>query len=411
MKNRKLLNRILTFALAAVLFFALLPAGFSYAEDTGTPEEYIPVKQDAAALYAATGKYLKNKLTPTNATYGAEWSVLSLARSGVKVSYDYYTNLSEYVKEKIKDGERLHKMYASDNAKVILTLTAIGKDASDVAGHDLFGAFSDIDFVKQQGVNGLTWTLLALDCHGYELPEGYVTREQLIDEIVAQQKEDGGFCLGIYVKSDPDITAMTLQSLAPYYGKVEKVTEAVDKALAWLSAKQNAWGAFGSIDGSSSESCAQVLVALTALGIDPDTDERFIKNGWTVVDAISSFGVSGGGFKHVPSNTELNGLATLQSYYALTSYYRVKEGKTSLYDMSDVEVVPALRPKGDVTGDGEVSADDLTVVSRHVAQIEPLKGNAVLRAADVTKDGGVSADDLTVLSRYVAQIITTLDNE
>ena len=56
MKKRRLLNRILTFALAAVLFFALLPAGFSYAEDTGTPEEYIPVKQDAAALYAATGK-------------------------------------------------------------------------------------------------------------------------------------------------------------------------------------------------------------------------------------------------------------------------------------------------------------------------------------------------------------------
>ena len=336
--------------------------------------------------------------------------MLGLARSGITVPYDYFANLSEYVKKSIKPGERLHRLYASDNAKVILTLTALGKDASDVAGHDLFGVFNDLEFMQSQGINGLSWTLLALDCHGYELPEGYVTREELIDSMLEQQHEDGGFSLGVvYVNSDPDITAMTLQSLAPYYDKDERVKASVDRALAWLSAKQNIWGAFGSIDGSSSESCAQVLVALTALGIDPDTDERFIKNGWTVVDALSSFGVSGGGFKHVPSNTALNGLATLQGYYSLAAYYRFKEGKTSLYDMSDVELTPSARPKGDFDGDGEVTADDLVMLSRHVAKIEALPGNALVRAADASGNGSPDAEDLTMFSRYVAGIIDTLD--
>ena len=162
------------------------------------------------------------------------------------------------------------------------------------------------------------------------------------------------------------------------------------------------------MDGASSESCSQVIVALAALGIDIDTDERFVKNGWTAVDALSSYGVSGGGFKHTPSGTR-NGLASEQGYYALTAYFRVKEGKTSLYDMSDMEETPSEMSKGDVNGDGMVSADDLTMLSRHVAQIEMLNGAAVLKAADVTGDGQISADDLTVLSRYVAQIIDSFD--
>ena len=38
----------------------------------------------------------------------------------------------------------------------------------------------------------------------------------------------------------------------------------------------------------TSESVAQVLTALTALGIDPKTDTRFIKGGsWTVENMIS----------------------------------------------------------------------------------------------------------------------------
>ena len=135
--------------------------------------------------------------------------------------------------------------------------------------------------------------------------------------------------------ADPDMTGMALQSLAPYYESNAQVKKAVDKALEALSAMQQEDGSYASIDGPSSESIAQVIVALTALGIDPEEDQRFIKNGNSVLDALLDYYVEGGGFRHTLDG-ELDGMATEQGYYALTAYFRFLEGKTALYDMTDI---------------------------------------------------------------------------
>ena len=63
---------------------------------------------------------------------------------------------------------------------------------------------------------------------------------------------------------------------------------------------------------------------------------------------------------------------------------------------------------GDVNGDGEVNASDLTALARHVAKIETITDETLLQNADVTQDGEVSADDLTHLARFVAKIISEL---
>jgi len=114
-------------------------------------------------------------------------------------------------------------------------------------------------------------------------------------------------------------------------------------------------GGFGSVDGICTESCAQVIVALTALGIDPETDPRFVKNGMSPVDAMCLFAAPNGGFAHIPGDT-VNGMATEQGQYALAAYFRFKEGKTALYDMRDVtlpgngsdkEETPTTPPTGD----------------------------------------------------------------
>jgi hypothetical protein len=76
-------------------------------------------------------------------------------------------------------------------------------------------------------------------------------------------------------------------------------------------------------------------VALTALGIDPAKDSRFVKNGVSALDALLAYFVEGGGFRHTMDG-KLNGMATEQCYYALTAYFRMLDGKTSLYDMTDV---------------------------------------------------------------------------
>ena len=63
---------------------------------------------------------------------------------------------------------------------------------------------------------------------------------------------------------------------------------------------------------------------------------------------------------------------------------------------------------GDVNGDGQVDAKDLTALARHVARIETITEPALLKNADVTGDGDVTAADLTKLARYVARIISEL---
>ena len=196
-----------------------------------------------------------------------------------------------------------------------------------------------MSYVTYQGINGPIWTLIALDSHDYA-PQGDVTREKLIDAILGAQLPDGGWDM-MGKAADTDITAMAIQALAPYYDTNDAVKAAVDKALDALSAMQNDDGTFSTaFSGKTSESTAQVIVALTALGINPATDSRFIKNGLNAVDGLCSFYVDGGGFRHIASG-DLDGMATEQSYYALAAYYRLLAGQTSLYDMSDVTITPA----------------------------------------------------------------------
>ena len=286
-------------------------------------------------IYKTTGDYIQALGTPGVGSTGGEWMTIGLARSGRTVPAGYYDNVVDYVKAKADANERLHRAKVTDNARVILALTAIGKDVTNVGGHNLLKGLDNMAYVQRQGINGPIWTLIALDSHNYPTM-GDVTREKLIKAILDAQLPDGGWDLSAE-NADTDMTAMAIQALAPYYKTNETVKAAVDKALEALSAMQRGDGGFGSWGTVNSESCAQVIVALTALGIDPATDSRFVKNGSTVLSALAGFYVDGGGFKHT-ADGELNGMATEQGYYALASYYRFLNGQTSLYDMSDVTI-------------------------------------------------------------------------
>ena len=285
--------------------------------------------------YKTTGDFMSKLGTPTVNSVGGEWMVIGLARSGRSVPAGYYDNVVEYVKAKADANERLHPAKVTDNARVILALTAIGKDVTNVGGHNLLKGLDNMAYVQTQGINGPIWALIALDSHNYPTM-GDVTREKLIQVILDAQLNDGGWDLSAD-KADPDMTAMAIQALAPYYRTNETVKAAVDKALEALSALQRNDGGFGSWGTVNSESCDQVIVALTALGIDPTADSRFIKNGNTVLDALAGFYVTGGGFRHTAGG-DLDGMATEQGYYALAAYYRFANAQTRLYDMTDVTI-------------------------------------------------------------------------
>ena len=286
-------------------------------------------------IYTTTGDYISGLGTPDVGSIGGEWMVIDLARSGRTVPDGYYEKVVEYVQKHADENERLHRAKSTDNSRIILALTAIGKDVTNVGGHNLLKGLDSMDYIQTQGINGPIWALIALDSHNYPT-SGDVTREKLIQVILDAQLPGGGWNLSGN-DADPDMTAMAIQALAPYYKTNETVKAAVDKALEALSALQRNDGGFGSWGTVNSESCAQVIVALTALGIDPTADSRFVKNGNTVLDALAGFYVTGGGFRHTAGG-ERNDMATEQGYYALAAYYRFANAQTRLYDMSDVTI-------------------------------------------------------------------------
>lgn len=315
-------------------------------------KEFDKIYQETGSSQAA----LASKAGLTAGTSGGEWVALGLARSGSisdTLAEQYAQAAYQYVKK--KGSSTMSDSKSTENSRMILALTSIGKDPSDVAGYDLLEPLADLDYVKSQGINGPIFALIALDSHDYEIPKAVAgktqtTREALIDAILAAQLSDGGWNVNGN-GADADMTAMAIQALAPYYSSNAKVKSAIDDALNRLSQMQEANGGYTSWGTANAESVAQVIVALTSLGIDPASDGRFIKNGYSTLDALATFYNDKGGFKHSQSDTtSSNGLATEQAYYALASWYRLKAGKTSLYDMSDVTTMSKIIEKTVVNG-------------------------------------------------------------
>ena len=288
-----------------------------------------------------TAGYLQAQIAaPGTGSVGGDWLIFGLARSGVKVPQKYfdayYENVEAAVRE--KNGVLSDRKY-TEYSRTVLALTAIGKNPVDVAGFDLLKPLADFEQVTKQGINGTIFALLAMDSGKYEIPENpdaavQSTRQMYVDELLARELPDGGWTL-TGGEPDVDITAMTLQALAKYRDQAD-VTAAVERGLAVLSSLQEPDGGYVSWGSCNSESVAQVLVALTELGVPLD-DERFTKNGITVEDALLRFAQENGAFVHVRDGSGGDDeMATEQAFYALAAIPRAETGETTLYDMTDV---------------------------------------------------------------------------
>ena len=286
-----------------------------------------------------TARYLQAQIPePTCAAVGGDWLVFGLARSGLKAPQKYfdtyYKNVEDYIVS--VDGV-LSRKKNTEYSRVILALTAIGKNPADAAGFNLLPPLGDFDETVRQGVNGVIFALLALDSGGYEIPEApeaetQATRELYVGELLRREIPDGGWAL-TGGTPDADMTAMALQALAKYRDR-QDVEDAVQRGLAALSALQEPNGAYLSWDEENSESVCQVIVALTELGISLD-DERFVKNGQTLPQVLERFACEDGSYRH-SLNDGSDEMATEQALYALAAIYRAEAGEATLYDMTDV---------------------------------------------------------------------------
>lgn len=321
--------------------------------------KYIPVDPDEPVdpgtevpnfdkVYADTKKYIQNNVpAPVVASDRGEWAVLGLARAGVELSdayiQAYYGKVVAYVQKNMgADGVLVdpesHNPTVTDNERIILALTAIGKDPANVGGKNLLTALQDRNIMQvtdtsDTDINGLVFGLLALNSGNYTQDSYW-----LVQAILTQQNEDGSWSSSADTKpvGDVDMTAMALQALVPYYneGGDTTVNAAVDKALQWLSAKYKNTGY------TSAESCAQVVVALSALQLNANSDSSFVKTvdgapTSVLGDLLRYYLGEGQGFKHAASGKTADQKATEQALYAMAAYERYCRRTNALYDMTD----------------------------------------------------------------------------
>lgn len=321
--------------------------------------KYIPVDPDEPVdpgtevpnfdkVYADTKKYIQNNVpAPVVASDRGEWAVLGLARAGVELSdayiQAYYGKVVAYVQKNMgADGVLVdpesHNPTVTDNERIILALTAIGKDPANVGGKNLLTALQDRNIMQvtdtsDTDINGLVFGLLALNSGNYTQDSYW-----LVQAILTQQNADGSWSSSADTKpvGDVDMTAMALQALAPYYneGGDTTVNAAVDKALQWLSAKYKNTGY------TSAESCAQVVVALSALQLNANSDSSFVKTvdgapTSVLGDLLRYYLGEGQGFKHAASGKTADQKATEQALYAMAAYERYCRRTKALYDMTD----------------------------------------------------------------------------
>lgn len=291
----------------------------------------------------------------------AEWYVLGLSQYGDYDFTEYREALEKYISEKKITG-------ASAKLKFALLLSYVDGDKSYIDK-----TLTD-DSIGGQGIMSYVFGLHLLN-NGFT---GTVSADEIIDIIGSFQHEDGGWSvMGDY--GDVDVTAMVLQAIAPYTDKAfvpdpgntdtglterQAVIIAMAKrGIEFLSGKQEDDGVFAGFGVRNAESTAQVITALSALGIDCAADARFLKNGISPIDGIKLFLLEDGSFAHKEDDVT-SPSATVQTFYSMVAYLRCKEGMTPLYvrDKNEKKLNVILKEKNDPEGaddkDGNISNSD-----------------------------------------------------
>lgn len=370
----------------------------------------LTVSASASGGLSGTAGYVYDTVpNPALGSVGGEWAVIGLARSGYGVGKDYNRAYHARVEQTVrnKKGVLSARKY-TEYTRVILALTATGKDARSVGGYDLTLPLGDYERTVLQGINGAVFALLALDSARYPMPLSadakiQATRQMYIGTLLDAQTPDGGWSLSGR-SAEADITAMALQALAKYRAQI-RVDQAVKKGIVCLSGLQNADGSFSSDSKPTAESCAQVILALCELGLSAD-DPRFVKNGKSVLDAMEAFRTRTGGYRHISAGA-VDPMASEQALLALASIDRVGNGQKSLYRMDDVlspgavgvtftdlrgskdrSAVEALAVRGVVNGKGDGRYDPKGTLTR--AEFAAI----VTRAAGLVPESGPAFSDV-----------------
>jgi translation initiation factor 1 (eIF-1/SUI1) len=271
-----------------------------------------------------------------------EWEAIALRQAGKTLPKDYLQTITKLIQDKNGKFSKI-----TDYERYTLGVLAAGGDPTNIAGHNLVEAIYNGEITKQ-GLNGVFYSLIALDSGEYEVPEhAKWTRGKLINYLLERQNEDFGWSWDGSSKSDIDTTAMVLTALSPYKEQ-EEVKKAIDVAVEYLSSQYLA----GKIDNSST--AAQVVIGLSAIGIDANDKSLFTKNGMSLIAYLLTFQNNDGGFDWQGGNIS-DVFSTGQGIQGIVSYQLFLNNKGSLYQLPLTSNVDS---KTETSNDSENTVDE-----------------------------------------------------
>ncbi len=303
-------------------------------------------------------------------TPDALYVAFSLLRADYKSDYfdKMYANVESQLKSLADTGSVTVEGEAKDEAviagkypeltyaKIVLFVTAMGKDARNVGGYNLIEKMAQKSTYEASSEAYMldSTMLLALDSGNYFPPAGddYITKDDLVNNIAA--KMDDSIAQALQWNS-VDSVAMALQPLYKYAtddilpedasSDRTAVQEAYAKGIHFLESTQNAdgsWSGYGT-ETNNVWTLAQIMTAMGQLRINPcsETDGTdFIKNGMTVLDDAAVFV----DVENKKVDDDLMSYQPEQLLRGLTAVIRAMEGRDSLYDVRYSGVTPEPSP-------------------------------------------------------------------
>lgn len=451
MNADKLIKKLLVMCTACCLLAGIFTITAEASHKDYTPDELLNVMEGIINWRKAISGVSMDEplmsevfLDSVGSTSG-DWAAIGIGRSGYADDYNAYIAVTAaYISKSYQENGYLDRTKATEWQRIALAVLSAGGDPVSI-GEDQEG--NPVDLVADgsynrgkvmslgiQGTNGLIFGLLLMDSMRYDIPaDAADTREGLLERILSSQIKDGGFNLtSLDAQSDVDMTAMALQALAPYYNsektyryvqqgtkqeQEKSVRQVVDEALQFLSSSQQESGGFTSWGSENSESCSQVLIALASLGIDPGNDQRFIKNGNTVIDGLMQYYMEEGGFIHSKEFDEenpnadpdkSNTMASDQALCALTALCRFYGGMRNFYDFRPEQTAELKKQISDLETrihnlKEDTSPEEITAVYDAYEQIPPEERSYVYSyavLADKMAENGI-ANNTEPLSEHM----------
>ena len=257
--------------------------------------------------------------------------LLAREKMNIKMTEEEQAKLREIMTVIVGAGGETYLGRASYTyaAGAVRAMQYLGMDPGDINGLDYIVPLTNTSKAaptSTQNFNSYLYDIASIDPEVWRSRgvDGDMLAEQFITRVLADQTLDGGFD-GYYgysvatAKEGETVigqgsvpeTISALSALASYRDK-ENVAAAIEAGLTYLSSVQLADGSFECWgDTPNGAVTLSMLNLMDKLDISID-DERFVKNGNTVADAMRTFYVDGVGFiSDFEVDVPLDGLDTL----------------------------------------------------------------------------------------------------